>query len=73
MSFLCLQFLPKNERKQDASMRIVVKTNFFVRFLEDTVICFRDYLTFSCNFDGHWFNEFLILQVAHAQLSRFGD
>ena len=32
MSFLCLQFLPKKRTK---TRRIVVKTNSFVRFLEE--------------------------------------
>ena len=35
MSFWCLQILPKNERKQVDLRFIVVKSNFFVHFLEE--------------------------------------
>jgi hypothetical protein len=38
MSFWCLQILPKNERKQVGlryHSKYFVKSNFFVRFLEE--------------------------------------
>ena len=51
MSFLCLQFPPKNERKQVSSKVEFVR--LFFGGIEDTTICFRDYLTFSwSNFVG---------------------
>ena len=36
MSFWCLQFLPKNEENKSTWGIIVVKSNSFVRFLEET-------------------------------------
>ena len=56
MSFWCLQFPPKNERKQ---VSLVVKLNSFVRFLEETSA-----------WKNHWdfvrplaINEFLLVKA----------
>ena len=52
MSFWCLQFPPKNEqKKKQVDLRYHSSKVEFVRSffggIEDTIICFRDYLTFS--------------------------
>ena len=48
-SFWCLQFPPKNERKQVNLRYHTSKVEFdrsFFGGIEDTIICFRNYLTF---------------------------
>ena len=50
MSLWCLQFPPKNERKQVDLRYHSSKVEFVCSLfggIEDTIICFRDYLTLS--------------------------
>ena len=72
MSFWCLKFLPKtNENKSHSSKNEFVRS-FFGR-IQDTIICFRDYLTFNCMsikiiLDFHTFSDACCVKLCRMEI-----
>ena len=75
MSFWCLQFLPKNERKQVDLRYHSSKVKFIRSFfgeIHGLTICFRVLLTFIMNFDFAGLKETDGSSI-HKQLPDFVD
>ena len=66
MSFRCLQFFKKTNENNSTWSVIVVKSNFFVRFLgklKETINCFWDLLTFNISWNLRGYEKWEFIKV----------